>query len=863
MADRTDFAGLTRLAPGESLSTDGFSFQDLNPEIIDVLLRIGAVTHRHDAHAALSNPLSNPTVATAASGGTIPSGVEIAVGYTLVDAYGGETALNPVPQSVTTTAGLEIPTAPSVAHEDDAGTLLAGSYVYALTITDGLGGETPLGDAAMLEIQPGSPTNQVVVGGLAAILAASGGDAWRLWRMVDGGPWALLETGTTDAYTDDGTACADASLTPPTSTLGTNSTNTLTVTVPAPQPTGAALYRIYATDAVDFGNPSLLGEYPIAQLGQAKVFTALNFTSGAPPEVSRTTPGAAKINAATDITGLSWKGVVADVASLPSSGNSNGDVRVALSNHTIYVWNSNTSAWSAATGGGSGGGTPELALGDSLTWTDGSGGEVGQITVENDPVLYRIDVQPDVSDPARVVVGDHESTGSLYVESGGPLNAEALSTIPDSATAEDVEVRRNYMLYGQAYNGSTFYSIIDTALRFGVGLMAGDNSVGIFGFIDRENSALALRLRDASGVYIDLATQGVGTWTVPPHNDTGTNNYGHLTLSRTGHHITFTDTRTAGGGPVVTLEADIPEEYRAIFASGTPGNLASPTTFAISDKVSDRRAVSSNPIYMKRLVTVREMNVTTRNLYGGPEKVKLIDSLGRGLLPGYMKEPVADFAALDALASGPIAEWDGFGLMTGEVRVTLDTLESWVFDPDIGWKNLGAGSWKDPVSRSTLSSLSGDMNEARVADGHLYVRYNGKWNRRTGDTTDRNTSSSTTGTLAAGASIERNIFTLLFRAVRIVSVQTNLPARVQIYTTKAKRTADASRPTGTPPPVTAGCGLDVVTTLADPLVHVTPSPTIFNMEAEADADATAILARFTNTDIAPANISYTITYQGI
>ena len=46
----------------------------------------------------------------------------------------------------------------------------------------------------------------------------------------------------------------------------------------------------------------------------------------------------------------SAKDPVADFASLPSSGNTDGDLRVALDTHTLYVWNAGTTSWDTVTG---------------------------------------------------------------------------------------------------------------------------------------------------------------------------------------------------------------------------------------------------------------------------------------------------------------------------------------------------------------------------------------------------------------------------------------------------------------------------------------------------------------------------------
>lgn len=363
--DKTQFAGLTRLAPEDSLSDDNYSFQEKNPEIIDYLLRLAVRDHRHDGHAALGNPTADPVLGVLGTGGTIPADISVSVGYTLIDAQGGETALNTTPGVITTQAGLLTPTdAPTLVASTAAGTLLAGSYTYAVTITDGLGGETELGPTRTVVIPAGSATNEITISGLDALMAASGGAGWRLWRSVNGGVWALLNDGATASMVDDGSMCSDSGVEPPEATTGTtNATNRLQVTIPSPQDGAAVTFRIYASIDGLFSSPALLGEYPVADLGSVKTYTALAPLDGAPPEVSLAMPGASQILAA-DIGGLRWKAPVADAAALAAlTDHTAGDIRLQLSDMTLHGYNG--TAWVAVGGGGGGGG----GTGDKITWT--------------------------------------------------------------------------------------------------------------------------------------------------------------------------------------------------------------------------------------------------------------------------------------------------------------------------------------------------------------------------------------------------------------------------------------------------------------------------------------------------------------
>lgn len=352
--DKTTFAGLTRLDPGETLSVDGYSFQHVDPRIIDRLLEIGAVGHRHDGHAALADPTDVPTVSELVGGGQILAGQTVWACYTLLDADGGETLPSPA-QSVTTPAPLDSPNdSPSLALDTSAGTLLANSYMYAVTLTDGVGGETGLGPSAMIQRPPGPANARVVVSGLTAIATAAGAAGWRLWRSVGGGRYGFLAAGVTatDAYTDSGATSPDCTMNPP-SRNTTSGVNQVRVVVPNTQPAGTVSFRIYLSDDGSFGSPALAGTYPIADAATNKDFPTLDPADGQPPTVSRSIPGAAKINAATDIFGLVWKPPVANAAALPSVGNTHGDVRATLDDNGLHMWGLDD-AWHSIGGGGGG-----------------------------------------------------------------------------------------------------------------------------------------------------------------------------------------------------------------------------------------------------------------------------------------------------------------------------------------------------------------------------------------------------------------------------------------------------------------------------------------------------------------------------
>lgn len=341
MANDTKFAGLTSLAPGESVAADGGSFLWRNPVVIDALLRLGGVTHRHDAAPALPDPTDDPIVTLSPVGGLIPHDTPIYIGYTLYDWRYGETKLNTFPAFVTTSGGIEAPTQPPAAAADyTAGALLAATYQYALTVTDGAGGETTLSPFTPVTIDPGFASAQVQIAGLSSALAETGGTTWRLWRSTNSSIWYLLDEGTSDTFVDDGTIGGDCTIQPPDQTT-TASTSLLTVTVPAPgsgASSGAIQFSIYESSDGVFDSPALLGTYPMASAGVPISFPSLNLSDGSPPPVSLAWPGANKIDPDTELLDWTWKRPVSDVAHLPSAGCSSGDVRVSLDTQMLYVW---------------------------------------------------------------------------------------------------------------------------------------------------------------------------------------------------------------------------------------------------------------------------------------------------------------------------------------------------------------------------------------------------------------------------------------------------------------------------------------------------------------------------------------------
>lgn len=337
MSERTAFGGLEVLAPGEPLSADGYRFQAVNPKITDRLLQLGAVSHKHDAHAAVAAPGEAPVVTTAAEGGTIPAATTLHVAYTWVDEEGGETMASP-PGVVTTAAGLESPLgAPTAVVDYTAGALLAGGYDYAITVTDGVGGETEIGPAESIVVEPGHANARVKVSGLKALREAVGGTTHRLWRRFNGGPWYLIEEGAGNEVVDDGALPGDCTVQPPATTTA-HGANKITVTTPGGHPARAASFNLYVSQSGSFPSPCFVANYPLASLGAPISLTSLAPLDGAPPPVSLSVPGANKIDPDTDMIEWRWKRPVKKASELPAEKNEEGDTRLSIEDAHLHVW---------------------------------------------------------------------------------------------------------------------------------------------------------------------------------------------------------------------------------------------------------------------------------------------------------------------------------------------------------------------------------------------------------------------------------------------------------------------------------------------------------------------------------------------
>jgi hypothetical protein len=350
---KTSFAGITRLEPGDSIN-EAADFHTRDRDVIDHFLRVGAVTHRHDAHVALGGPTAAPSGSVLTEGGSIPADTGIYLGYTLVDQDGGETQISPLLTLATQPAYGAPETPPRATVTYNSGAVMADTYYYAITLVDGMGGESVLGPVVSVDREPGPTFGEITLDGLTADFDVSGAVGWRLYKSRSGQNFGFFASGATDRFVDAGQGCVDCGQPPP-SENRTNRTNSLLVTVPPSAGigsasggvgSGAAAFRLYGSRDGSFLSPALMGEFPASSAGTIMQWPALSFMDGAPPDVATTVRGAARIDA-NEITNLFWREAVAASGALPASERI-GEARLVRNSGLVY-------AALGASGGASGG----------------------------------------------------------------------------------------------------------------------------------------------------------------------------------------------------------------------------------------------------------------------------------------------------------------------------------------------------------------------------------------------------------------------------------------------------------------------------------------------------------------------------
>lgn len=119
----------------------------------------------------------------------------------------------------------------------------------------------------------------------------------------------------------------------------------------------------------------------------------------------------------------------------------------------------------------------------------------------------------------------------------------------------------------------------------------------------------------------------------------------------------------------------------------------------------------------------------------------------------------------------------------------------------------------------------------------------------------RATASVTSSSLANNAYQQTNI--TIAKSFRLVHIQTDVAARVRLYSTAANQAADASRVVGNDPAIGVGVILDYVTTSADKDEDLSPVADGSSMEG---TPTTSIPITITNLSGSTGTVTVTLTY---
>lgn len=246
MAALTTHFALQKLLAGEPWSTNGQKFTWSDRDLIDALLYLAAEGHHHSGVSTVqADPATPPSLALVTTAGALPPGSRVWFKYTWVNGSGLESA--PSPEAyIDTPAPVAAPGAPTLAADAVAGTLEPGGYYYALSAyTDVTTAETTAPNIISITV---TAIGEIV---LTLPTLPSGATGFNVYRRKPGesGFFHLASIDMSGGsppidWTDDGTGSEDCNRGIP-NVNTTRSTNSVTVTIPAP-PAGFT-WRLYRT----------------------------------------------------------------------------------------------------------------------------------------------------------------------------------------------------------------------------------------------------------------------------------------------------------------------------------------------------------------------------------------------------------------------------------------------------------------------------------------------------------------------------------------------------------------------------------------------------------------------------------------
>lgn len=286
--------GLSTITGSVPFSTDSYKYTNRDRLTIDRLLALGAEGHHHDGEdAASEDPVDPAGLTLDSTQGALEAGTRVYYKFSLVDPTGAETAASPE-SYVDTPAGLTSPGAPSLLVESGAGSLLPGTYYYALsayypTNTE----ETPALNPAWIPIAAGAD-NAIRITFPSLPAGAAG---WNLYRQKPGDVsyffLAAIPAGPT-FVTDSGAVAQDCDRRRPT-VNSTNDVNAVLVRLPEPPglPAPGWTWKVYRTLTNGNWLRSLL-HHVVEETFEGSGITATTYldlgtstTTGQPPTTSQ------------------------------------------------------------------------------------------------------------------------------------------------------------------------------------------------------------------------------------------------------------------------------------------------------------------------------------------------------------------------------------------------------------------------------------------------------------------------------------------------------------------------------------------------------------------------------------------------
>jgi hypothetical protein len=303
MASFTAHYGLQQLFGGDNFGLNGQKYTLADRAQIDQLLFIGAQGHQHTgASASDIDPTTAGTVVSSTTGGSIAAGTTLSYEYTLVDSTGAESLPSP-PVTITLAAGTQAPANPTVTPTPGTGTLALGDYYYALSAyTTTTTNETTANATGYAYL---SAIGEMVITFPTLPSGATGFNIYR--KAFNELNFMYLDSSTGSTYTDDGSVTPSCTRTLP-STNYTNSTNSVTFTLPEAVPTGYT-WNLYRTTSPGQFTGSLLANV-IETVSDTSSVVVTDYVdvgngnlNGSPPLVSQIIGSPSKINLATETTG--------------------------------------------------------------------------------------------------------------------------------------------------------------------------------------------------------------------------------------------------------------------------------------------------------------------------------------------------------------------------------------------------------------------------------------------------------------------------------------------------------------------------------------------------------------------------------